>query len=388
MDMSTVPFDPTDVRARVNPPFVSDGPLKIDARQFVGHTIYLDPRRVMGMVGQPRTEFNNIEALAAEITTDGQKTAILVHPISHPDFDVELQAGERRTRSCVLAERMIRAEIRPVPVDRPQHYDDAFIENFNREDLTLLETVESVEKLLANGRSWQDIARMAGKTKAWVDQYTVLVKMNPAVRPLMKQQEAGRLNGVGRKLRRKSALPLSIWLQIAKKPQEQQFSFASRVIKSGVSIDAVRYLVQQDLAAQGQSMRQRSPSELFGVLERETQRMRRFYSRYLEMPGNSLKSMLDANEVSRRGELAGDMGELAFHLQGLSEAIGPVKKTKAATVSWSSHQGAPKQAFFSQLHPGLKRWVNQQLDAIKESGMSIAEFMDQQSLQHILSSGK
>lgn len=376
MDISHVPFDPTDVRARINPSFVSDDPFKIDTQQFVGHTIYLDPRRVMGMDGQPRQKFVNIEQFAEEIRTDGQKTAIQVHPISHPDFDVELQAGERRTRACVLAKLMIRAEIRPVPADRSEHFDDAFIENFNREDLTLLETVESVEKLLANGRPWQDIARMAGKSKTWVDQYTTLVRMDPAVRELMKEQNTGQSSERGRKLRRKTALPLSIWLHIAKMPKEQQLPFARRMVEGGVTVDTVRYLVQNELARQGEILRKRSPSELAGVLERETGRVARLYDRYLGMSPRALQAMFSSKETSYKLGLANKMRTIAFHLRGLAEVISPLKTEADPTADGPINGSEPTS--LPGIHPGLQRWIDTQLNSLRESGMSMEQWMDQQ----------
>jgi hypothetical protein len=106
-----------------------------------------------------------------------------------------------------LERRFLRFEVKPVPVDREEQYDDAFINNFNREDLTLLDTVLSVEQLLKNGRSKEDIARMAGKTLGWVDQYVILARMHPDVRPLMEELNNGqRSDKDGRKLRRKTML--------------------------------------------------------------------------------------------------------------------------------------------------------------------------------------
>lgn len=394
-DVSLLALDPLDVGVRINPPYPKE-PLVFSVAEHIGRVLFLDPRRVKQMEGQPRTSIGNVADLAEEIKTDGQKDAILVFPIVHPDFDAEVDAGHRRRGACDLAGLMVRAEIRPIPKDRAEQYDDAFIDNFNREDLTLLDTVLSIEKLLANGRTWQDIARMAGKTRAWVDQYTVLVRMNPDVRPLMEEQNHGLENEVGRKLRRKTALPLSIWLQIAKMPMEKQLPFARRMVDGGVSIETARFLVQKDLTEQGVVMRQRSPNERFMIFDQAVSRTETLLMQYLEMPEKNFTAMFESRDQASRTRLAEKMRGIAFHLKCMAAAISVSGSGKSDVPlanmieSFQATQGNQCQpnVFLSELHPRLQQWVSERVLSWKESDMPLQEWQEEQLIATWKESGK
>lgn len=395
MKMNDVFFDPFDVGVRKNPPYPT-APVPFPVMEHIGRILFLDPRRVKPMDGQPRTNIGDVADLAEEIKVDGQKDAILVFPIVHPDFDAEVEAGHRRRGATDLAGLMVRSEIRPIPKDKAEQYDDAFIDNFNREDLTLLDTVLSIEKLLANGRTWQDIARMAGKTRAWVDQYTILVRMNPEVRPLMEEQNNGLENEVGRKLRRKTALPLSIWLQIAKMPMEKQLPFARRMVDGGVSIETVRFIVQKELTEQGVVLRQRSPIERFMIFNQEVNRTERFFRQYLEMSEKNFMAMFESRDQASRIRLAEGMRGIAFHLKCMAAAISVSGSGKSdaplanMVESFRGAQGSQCQpnVFLSELHPRLQQWVSEQMLSWKESGRSLQEWQDDQAVASWKESGK
>jgi ParB/RepB/Spo0J family partition protein len=175
MRMNELPFNPLDVRARINPSFPAT-PAPFDAWSHIGETVWLDPRRVKFMKGQPRERMTNIKELAEEIREDGQKTTILVHPIDDSEYDVELTAGERRTRACREGGIMIRAEVRPPPACEREHFIDAVVENFNREDLSILETVRAIDRLVNQyGLTQSEVAVKLGKTDGWVSNRSICV---------------------------------------------------------------------------------------------------------------------------------------------------------------------------------------------------------------------
>lgn len=324
MDMSTVPFDPMDVRARYNPPLPSD-PLRIDARQFVGRTVYLDPRRIKPMEGQPRTEFNRIKSLATGIKGFGQNTAIRVHPIVHPDYDVELQAGERRTKACIHAGLMIRAEVREVPEDAKTHYVESFVENFNREPLTALETVRCIQRLLADGHSRSDIADMSGKTYGWVVQFATLGTLHPDVLPYLDERKEEQRGTTGRKLRRTTVLPTTIALQVAKIPQEEQLSFVFATVAEARSLNEVQRMVARRLTG-AEGVRKRSANERFDTLERQVASFGSFLGRYLDMSMPELRELFASQERATLGAFSQSLREVAMHLKSLAEITSPTIK--------------------------------------------------------------
>lgn len=324
MDMSTVPFDPTDVRTRHNPPLPSE-PFRIDARQFVGRTIYLDPRRVKPMDGQPRTEFNRIKSLATGIKGFGQNTAIRVHPITHPDYDVELQAGERRTKACLYAELMIRAEVTDVPEDAKTHYVQSFVENFNREPLTTLETVKCIQRLLADGHSRSEIADMSGKTYGWVVQFATLGNLHPEVLPYLDDRREEQRSSTGRKLRRMTALPTTIALQVAKIPQAEQLPFVLATIAEARSLNEVQRMVTKRLAGVD-GVRKRSANERFDTLERQVASFGSLLGRYLDMSMPELRELFASQDRTTLGDFSQSLREVAMHLKSLAEIASPAKK--------------------------------------------------------------
>lgn len=316
-----VPFDHLNVRARQNPPFPATA-VKIDAFPLVGRTAYLDPRRVKPMRGQPRTSFDGIEELAVGIKSFGQKTTILVHPIAHPEFDVELQAGERRTMACTRAGIMIRAEIRQVPQNAEEHFVDAFVENYNREPLTCLETVYAIRRLLNDGHSRKDIVEMSGKTYTWVTQFAILATLHPDVLPLLDEQQGDQRSTTGRKLRRRTVLPMTIALQIAKIPREKQPSFVQEALEKTSSISDIRLMVEKYLGKRGEQvgMRSQSTNERFDSLVRQITNSTTFFNRFLDISSPELHNILHNQHKSDRDDLAKSIRQLTIHLNCIADA--------------------------------------------------------------------
>lgn len=353
-----------DVRGLVSPKYPEE-PLIFMAHLYIGRVVYLDPRRVKPMKGQPREEFPGIDELAETLKTDGQQTSIVVHPIVDPDFDVELQGGERRTHASIRGGIMVRAEIRPVPADAKVHYVNAVVENFNRRDLTLLETVKMVARLIADGHNEKDIIRMTGKTKTWVSQYMTLGKMDLQALRLIGSEDPEQYSDDGRKLRRTTALPMSIALHIAKLPLDLQLPSTQEIVAQNMAIDQARDYVRKRLRSTGHGeLRQRPPKEVFGVLMRETERTARLYERYLDMPERQFVSVLGSSESFRRVTLSGLFDDIVASLQMLKQTISSVTPVKNDS-GW---------------HPGILKWYEEQERSWHKSGQPLERWMSEQSV--------
>jgi ParB family chromosome partitioning protein len=122
---------------------------------------------------QPRSEFDaeSLEELATTIALRGLRQPVSVRP--HPDRAGRwmLNFGARRLRASRIAGK---GEI-PAFIDEPPDGFDQIIENEQREALTPMELALFVQRQLAIGLSQAEIARLLGKSKAYVCYVSALI---------------------------------------------------------------------------------------------------------------------------------------------------------------------------------------------------------------------
>jgi ParB family chromosome partitioning protein len=115
--------------------------------------------------GQPRQYFDEgkLAELAASIRTAGLLQPLTVRPDPDGESEYLLIAGERRWRAAKLAG----LSSVPVRVVAGLGHIDAFVlsvaENVSRADMTILEEAKAYAKLVAAGKSNEEIADMFGK---------------------------------------------------------------------------------------------------------------------------------------------------------------------------------------------------------------------------------
>jgi ParB family chromosome partitioning protein len=123
--------------------------------------------------GQPRTVFDpdSLKELAASIEFLG-----VLEPISvrkNPEGGYIINSGARRFRAAGLAGlKTIRAFIHE-PAHETVKYTQ-MAENIHRDNLKPLEIAAFISGEIANGKKQADIARMLGKSRAYVNQYVKL----------------------------------------------------------------------------------------------------------------------------------------------------------------------------------------------------------------------
>lgn len=365
MDMSTVPFDPTDVRAMNNPPFPTVGPFKVNTWQFIGQTIYVDPRRVKLMRDQPRTDADkaDIHEMAESIRSVGQQESASAFPIHDPDFDVELIGGHRRTLSCWEAGCMLQVHIRPVPADRRQHYIAAVAGNCNRKDLSLRDTVCAIAELLSYECSYEYIGTIFGKTVGWVKQYALLTTLHPTIFPLLEGREEPQQADNGRKLRRVTMLTVSCAAEVAKLPQEEQPAAAEAILEEGMRIQSVKHFISQRLKRHGiLRVNQHSPRERMRIFEEELRRFERFLQDYSGLATRELMAMSGERNEYQRGNIERRLLYVSQELGRIARLIGPI------------------QAALSDCHPAIRDWVGQQTRAWQSSQMPLDRWINEQEV--------
>jgi ParB family transcriptional regulator, chromosome partitioning protein len=121
--------------------------------------VYPDPHNVRRAI---RPE--EIDALAETIRARGQLQPIIVAPADE-DGRYMIQFGERRWRACLQLGQPVRTIIREV-LDASQIRIDQFIENDQREQLSVQDMIAFVADQVASGMSIVDLARATGRDRA------------------------------------------------------------------------------------------------------------------------------------------------------------------------------------------------------------------------------
>ena len=142
---------------------------------------------------QPRTEFDSeeIQSLAASISTQGIIQPILVRPAKDTDGDYEIIAGERRWRAAQLA------GLHEVPVvvhfiGDQDALEIALIENLQRQNLNVFEEAEAYQHLIADyGNSQEEVAQAVGRSRSHVANIIRLLALAPEIK---KMTVAGKLS--------------------------------------------------------------------------------------------------------------------------------------------------------------------------------------------------
>lgn len=131
-----------------------------------GRVLTLDPNIVYADPDNVRRAIDpaEIDALAKTISARGQLQPIIVAP-ADDDGRHMIQFGERRWRACLQLGRDVRAIVREVS-DPAQLRIDQFIENDQREQLSVRDMVAFVADQVARGMTVADLARATGRDRA------------------------------------------------------------------------------------------------------------------------------------------------------------------------------------------------------------------------------
>ena len=152
----------------------------------------------------PRRSFAeaSLEELALSVRRHGVLQPILVRPNGE---GFNLVAGARRLRAAKLA-GCTTIPARVLELDDARADEATIIENLHREDIHPLDEGESYQRLIAAGRTIDDLAATLEKSKGYVYQRISLTRLVPKVQDLLARD----------------VLPLSYALKIAVVPAEQQ----------------------------------------------------------------------------------------------------------------------------------------------------------------------
>jgi ParB family chromosome partitioning protein len=127
---------------------------------------------------QPRNVFDEakLNELAETIKNRGVKTPISVRP-SDTSGRYVINHGARRFRASKIAEK----STIPAFIDTKYTAEDQIVENIQRDNLTPREVAEFIDKRLKEGMKKGEIAKVIGKSNAYVSQHINLLNMPKAI---------------------------------------------------------------------------------------------------------------------------------------------------------------------------------------------------------------
>ncbi len=186
---------------------------------------------------QPRQAMNgqSLEELADSIRAQGIMQPLLVRPLARSAAgaaNYEIIAGERRFRAAQIA------GLKEVPV-LVREVDDqaalamALIENLQREDLTVLEEAQGIDRLIREfGLTHEQAAKAVGRSRSATTNLLRLLQLPAPVQQLLRDQtiDAGHARAL---------LPL---------PAMQQRALAQRIVAEGLSVREAERLVAKSQA--------------------------------------------------------------------------------------------------------------------------------------------
>ncbi|MFZ9392230.1 MAG: ParB/RepB/Spo0J family partition protein [Betaproteobacteria bacterium] len=189
---------------------------------------------------QPRQAMNgqSLEELADSIRAQGIMQPLLVRPLARSSTgsaNYEIIAGERRFRAAQIA------GLKEVPV-LVRDVDDqaalamALIENLQREDLTVLEEAQGIDRLIREfGLTHEQAAKAVGRSRSATTNLLRLLQLPAPVQQLLREQtiDAGHARAL---------LPL---------PAMQQRALAQRIVVEGLSVREAERLVAKSQAMIG-----------------------------------------------------------------------------------------------------------------------------------------
>ncbi len=148
--------------------------------------------RIERFEGQPRTLFieSSIKALADSIQSDGQEQPIKVTTKLGEPGTFVLIDGERRLRAFALIfkrtgkEPVVEAFVEVVS-NLKQHFRKSTLANLHREDLTPLDEAAAYHRLREDGDAIEDLMRLRGKSRTYIENYLRLYTMPEEVKALM-----------------------------------------------------------------------------------------------------------------------------------------------------------------------------------------------------------
>ncbi len=235
----------------------------------VGQVLAIPIRQIRRFEGQPRAHFDQqaLQELASSIEELGQLEAGLVVGIEGPaPYKFELVDGERRFLACQIAGKKTYRATVVQPKDRADQFRLAVAANFGKAEHTPMEISRACIRLQEAGQTWEQIARIFGKSVAWVGQYRSLSKLHPQIQALLEPMTP-----------KAKRIPQSVAYLLTYLKPEAQLGVLRKLQLRGASTKLARFEVEEELRRSGGrssgSARPKKPSDIVREASRFAQKL-------------------------------------------------------------------------------------------------------------------
>jgi ParB family chromosome partitioning protein len=277
---------------------------------------------------QPRKHFNQdaLNDLARSIAAEGQNIRGAVMRISDPVHGYELIYGERRWQACAIAKvPFYRAEVFDTMSPKDQ-YAMSVLENFARQDCTLIESANAVENMgrefFGESPEWGDrvaatLAEKFGRSSTWIYQTRSLLKLHPDIQARMDPGTP-----------KKDRVTFQLGVSLAKYPHARQLKFLRDIAKKGYSQKRALAHVRLDTSATATGKGRNRPYENYGVIQRFLARIGESAEIIMDMNVRQFEAMFLSRPASDLRNLIKMVGDREQQLSTIRQTLERIQKQK------------------------------------------------------------
>lgn len=279
--------------------------------------------RIKRYEGQPRKYFPqaSLNSLADSLQNDGQEHPVELNTVPGEPGMFELIDGERRWRAFhIIMERtgkepLVDAIIKVVK-DRKEHYRKSMLANMHREDLVPLDEAAAYHQLKLDGESIEDLMRIRGRSRTYIENYLKLHTLPEKVKELMDPDRS-------KELQLSVTQAIDIARGIPESAAELRISLAEEAVERNLGTQDTRSLIEHRSRGTGYRPggRLRKPSDDYKVFTSFLGRTRATARRLLEdLDIDELYLYRDDDTSDRKKDLA-DIDAILSMIEKFKERV-------------------------------------------------------------------
>jgi len=281
----------------------------------------LRPESIRPFAKQPRSYFDKsaLQELAESIRQVGQVVPVLVRELPAGGRHThELIDGQRRWHACQMAGTDISAIVMAVESEAKQ-FLLSLAANFGRADHTPLEIVSAVARLREHGMGIASIAKVFGKSTAWVSQYAKLNTLHPEV-----------LARLGHCLPEDQRINVSTAIRLSALPQSMQPKLASEIVRRGLGLNETTMMLRQQGVILGRGPTVRDD---WMVLVARVRRLSPVFESYLKLGAKFIEKLIRSRRPAEQRDFLRAIDVLIGHLKSLRKIAAGAVVSDGVAVS-------------------------------------------------------
>ncbi len=291
---------------------------KINLYDYIGQTLYIDPKLIIRDEKQPRGKENfdqeKMNELISSLVNDGQELVVNITPITnHSTAIAKLLDGERRWRACMKASMPLLVFIKEDIQDENKRLATQLRSNHLKEEHVTHDIFHSIVRLHNSGMNDSQIALNFGRSPSWVNNYLKLADLIPEVFAMLSS-----------KIPKNKRLKFSIAVEISKLPQKMQLTFAQAALQKKIGYEQIKKEVRRILKNEGMEItepRSSSVSEVQESLKKFTKAMANRAILLKEQPNLVLIRAIGMSTAEEIEDMCNTLQNAANEINELTERI-------------------------------------------------------------------